>query len=116
MNSTRRLTPLLLAVLAAAGCTTWRTPVQPPRGALFTQYRAPLTANVADVPVLEKQAPATTLYFHDWIFSGLDFAWDDASIQKAAQEAGLTKIHYADYEVSEILGVYAEFTVRIYGE
>ena len=116
MTAKRRLLFAVAALLLCSGCTTWRVPVRPPRGALFTHYRAPLTGNVSDVPVSGKGGAAHTSYFHDWLFTGVDVAWDDASIQKAAQDAGLSKVYYADYEVLAVLGVYAEFTVRIYGE
>ncbi|MCK4376192.1 MAG: hypothetical protein KAX19_12715 [Candidatus Brocadiae bacterium] len=28
----------------------------------------------------------------------------------------MTKVHYADYEILEILGIFGQFTVRAYGQ
>ncbi len=116
MKATQRL---LLACAAAAlcwGCTTWRAPVEPPPGLLFTHYRAPLTADVAGVPTGGKTGTASTLYVRDPIITGMGIAWADASIEAAAAEGDITKIHYADYEVLSVLGVFGQFTVRVHGE
>jgi len=44
-------------------------------------------------------------------------ALGDASIEKAAKEAGITKIHHVDYQVMAVLmGIYAKYTVYVYGE
>ncbi|MHC4789028.1 MAG: TRL domain-containing protein [Planctomycetota bacterium] len=37
-------------------------------------------------------------------------------MEHAARNGGLTKVHYADYEILEILGIFGQFTVRAYGE
>ena len=113
MRATIRLLFVLLAVLLATGCVSWRAPVVPPAGLLFTQYRAPLTPEVSGVPVAKKVGTHSTRYVGYFLYS---FAWDDASIDAAAKEGGLSKVYYADYEVLNVLGVYAEFTVRAYGE
>ena len=113
MRVTIRLLAVLLAVLLTAGCAFWRAPVVPPGGVLFTQYRAPLTPQVSGVPVAKKVGMHTSHYFAYFLYS---FAWDDASIDAAAKEGGLSRVYYADYEVLSILGLYARFTVRAYGE
>ncbi len=43
-------------------------------------------------------------------------ATGDASIQAAAQSAGITKIHHVDAHSSAILGIIASYTVYVYGE
>jgi hypothetical protein len=116
MTATRRLLLPLATLLLCSGCSTWRAPVEPPRGALFTQYRAPLTADVSNVPVSGKTGVASTMYVRDIILTRQNIAWDDASIDKAARNGGLSKVHYADYEILEVLGIFGEFTVRVYGE
>lgn len=40
----------------------------------------------------------------------------DASIQAAAKEAGITRIHHVDYESKSYVGVYSIYTVVVYGE
>lgn len=43
-------------------------------------------------------------------------AWGDVSLLTAAANAGITKVHYADWEYLSILGVYSRATVYVYGE
>lgn len=113
MRATRCLLLMLLPLLLTTGCATWRAPVVPPGGLLFTQYRAPLTPQVSGVPVSEKMGEHSTYYFAYFLNS---FAWDDASIEAAAEEGGLSKVYYADYELLNVMGIYARLTVRAYGE
>ena len=40
----------------------------------------------------------------------------DASIDAAAKAGGIKKISHVDYEVSNILGIYAKHTTIVYGE
>lgn len=43
-------------------------------------------------------------------------ATGDASIDAAAKAGGIKKISHVDYEVSNILGIYAKHTTIVYGE
>ncbi|WP_295938109.1 TRL-like family protein [uncultured Alistipes sp.] len=43
-------------------------------------------------------------------------ALGDASIQAAARDAGITRIHHVDYEAKSYVGVYTIYTVIVYGE
>ncbi len=133
---------LLLVAVGLPGCLGLTTaPVQPPHGAIYTRIRAPLTVNYHNTKVADTQAqPATeevngifgrytakaagckvgtasTTYLSIplWYIS-LDFAWDRCDIETAAKQGGLQKVHYADYEVEEVLGIFGRFTVRAYGE
>ena len=116
MRATQRLLVCMAAIAVCCGCTSWRVPVQPPAGILFTQHRAPLSINSSGVPTGGKVGTASTMYVRDVIITGMGIAWDDASIEAAAREGGITKIHYADYEVLSVLGVFGQFTVRVHGE
>lgn len=40
----------------------------------------------------------------------------DASIQAAAKSAGITKISHVDYESFSVLGIFAKYTVYVYGD
>jgi hypothetical protein len=46
----------------------------------------------------------------------LVFATGDASIQAAANNGGIKRIHHVDNETLNILGVYARYTTIVYGE
>jgi hypothetical protein len=119
MSKLLRLSALSALIVLAAGCAgvTWKAPVIPPRGVLFTQYKAPMTAefNETDVSGL-RSGSTSTLYVRDPFVTGQGFAWEDASIQSAAKKAGITKIHYADYEMLEVLTIFGRFTVTVHGE
>jgi len=43
-------------------------------------------------------------------------ALGDASIQAAAREAGITRIHHVDYQTKSYVGVYTIYTVIVYGD
>lgn len=115
MKATRCLPAVAVVVALCAGCAAWKAPVVPPAGGIYTHYSAPLTLNDTPAPVCQKHGQSATSYFALFypFYSG---AWGDAALQAAAKDGGITKIHYADYEVLSVLGVYAEFTVRAYGE
>lgn len=114
---------MLVAALAVtmglcAGCKSnmWKGPVQPPQGGLVTHYKFPITTDFKKTPAKGKVSTVSTFYFRDPIFTGLDFAWDDASIDAATDKGNLTKVYYADGELLTILGIFGKFTVRVHGE
>lgn len=109
----------LSACILISGCgaaASWRVPASPPRGLLFTAYRAPLTTEFQKTPAEGRVGTASTLYVRDPIVSGFDVAWEDASINTAAHEGEISHIYYADYDVLQILGIFGKFTTRVYGE
>ena len=48
-------------------------------------------------------------------FLGL-FATGDASIRTACQNGGIQQIHYIDYRAENSLGLFAKYTIYVYGE
>jgi len=127
MRATKRLL-LAAAAMAAlcAGCSSlgaqdprllsWKAPIEPPGGLLYTSYCAPLTGDVNKVHVGGKMGQAKTRYIAYPFSRALSVAWADASIKEAAKNGGLTKVEYADYEGFWVLGVYAELQVTVHGE
>jgi len=111
------LLPALAAlILGATGCGLFRAPVIPPQGILFSQVTAPLSLDFDETPVCAKHGEATSRFFHEPLFTQLEFAWDKALLADAARNGGLSKVYYADYTHTNILGIYSTFTVRAYGE
>ena len=43
-------------------------------------------------------------------------ALGDASIQTAAREAGITRIHHVDYQAKSYVGIYTIYTIIVYGD
>jgi len=108
--------------MALAGCVTApeNAPVIPPTGFLFTHYKAALQTNYQGSGFGTRKGSASTHYLLMPLplipFPGLDFAWGDAAIRKAAADGGITTVKGADYEFMSILGLYAELTVHAYGD
>ena len=115
MRTTRRLL-LLASLLLCAGCAAWHTPVVPPRGLLYTDYSAPLTMAFDDTPVGGKTGTASTFFLGVPFVFRRAFAWDDASVQKAAEAGGLSRVDYADYHILSVLGVFGKFTIIAHGD
>ena len=96
----------LLCVALLEGCAAYA--VSPVTGFLYADVKGPgsATSNAGSSKVGTAVAES---------FLGV-FATGDASIEAAMKDGGITKIHHVDYESKNILGLYATFTVIVYGE
>ena len=109
------------ALLFCSGCTflvPYSTPVKPPPGGIFTNHKAPLMINLKDTDIgtdTIKYSHKKTYYFHDLILTQIDVAWGTADIPEIARRGGIKRVTHADYEMMNILGIYAEFTIHVYG-
>lgn len=113
------LITLLVGAIGCAGLVNYQAPVVPPRTALIETYKAPLMTdfnytNVGKGNII-KASSSKTLYFWDFLLTRMNFSWDDVSIPEIARKGGIKNITYADYEVVNILGVYAHFQINVYG-
>lgn len=97
---------LLAVMFTLSGCMAYST--APLTGFIYTDLQAPLMATSNPVATKVGTAEASSIL-------GL-VATGNASIQEAAQKAGITRISHVDYETTNILGIYATFTVYVYGE
>jgi hypothetical protein len=95
-----------LCVSMLAGCAAYS--VSPVTGFVYTDVRGPGSAT--SNPGYSKVGTATAESFLGAIAVG------DASIEAAMKDGGITKVHHVDYESKNILGIYATFTVVVYGE
>ena len=117
--ATRRalLTATLLIASAGLACASVVAPVAPPSGALFTLQSAPLETNFDATPVGTKSGSSIVHFIHDPILTGMPLVtWGDGSLAEAAREGGLQSVHYADYEVLSVLGIYVRLTVKASGD
>jgi hypothetical protein len=103
-----------LCLLVLTGCAAPRSAFVPPRGILFTSFKAPLLVNYDDTAVSRKNGEASTGYFHDILLTGLSFAWDDCSLNTAVKNGHFSKVGSADYSFFSVLGVYAKTTVHVH--
>ncbi len=112
----------LLAVIGAAvmsgGCSYYSTPVVPPKGLIYTHVKHPITADYNGNPTgsaVKSHRSKKIIYIHDWLLTGFSAGLDDAKVSSIAREGGISEVSYAEVEVTEILGFYAEFDVTVYG-
>jgi hypothetical protein len=108
----------LLVTPSCAGFTRYSAPVQPPLAAIFIHIKAPLTVDVDYSPAgaaVKKTSQQSTFYLHDWILTGMELAWDEAAIADIAERGGIEEVSYADYEYLNVLGLFASFTINVYG-
>jgi hypothetical protein len=110
------ITILVLGLVAMAlftGCAGYATMNQAPAyGAIYTDVKAPMHAIAADMngTSASKVGTATCSSILGWIAMG------DASIDAAMKAGGITKLHHVDFHATQILGLYATYTVTAYGE
>ncbi len=98
---------VLVGFLCSMGCMPVRSPLY---GALFTEVQGPVlaTSNPAPANMKVGEAEAQTIL-------GL-IAQGDCSIEAAAQDGGITKIHHVDHETKNILGIVATYKTIVYGQ
>ena len=105
----RTVTYLVLLLFTTAlltGCAAMA--VSPVTGTLYTDVTAPVTAT--SNPGYSKVGTAFCVSYLGLIATG------DASIKAAMENGGISKVHHVDYKSSNILGLYAKYTVIVYGE
>ena len=108
-----------LSLLALVGCVSVKgdKAVVPPTG-LYSHFRAPLAANVRNVPCknLRSGTGDTSVYIHDWVYSGLGADVYNMALQSAIRNGGLEEVYFADYEQHSLFGFVTFFSVTAYGK
>lgn len=101
----KKVFALAFVALMFASCGAVKTPVI---GMLYTDIKdgMAVTANAGSSKVGTAEVKG---------YLGI-IATGDASIQAAAKEAGITRIHHVDYQSKSYVGVYSVYTVIVYGE
>ena len=99
---------LALVLFLAAFLSGCAYAVSPVTGTLYKNVQGPVVATGA--PNSSQVGTASCYSLFGLIGVG------DASIQSAARNGSITKIHHVDFESTSFLGVYARFTVKVYGE
>ncbi len=105
-NQLSRAVALLSAVFLLSGCAAYA--VAPVTGFVYsdTKFGINATSNEGSSKVGEAFSE-----------SYLGFvAIGDASIEAAMKNGGITKVQHVDYHTYSVLGLYAKFTVIVYGE
>lgn len=109
---------LALLLSAPVGCaSSSAAPVRPPPGLLFELTSTPMKTDFDDTPVGERHATKVIHFIQDPIFTGAPlFTWGNASIDAAANRAGIRRIHYVDYGALNVLGIYQQVRVQVSGD
>ncbi|PSQ97305.1 MAG: hypothetical protein BRD55_03205 [Bacteroidetes bacterium SW_9_63_38] len=97
---------LVLGAFFFTGCAQVQTPAA---AGLYTDTKGPVAVGDNNVQSAKTgKASATSIL-------GI-IAQGDASIKKAAEQGGISKIHHVDYQSKSYLGLYGKYTVVVYGE
>ena len=118
-RSLRRLGAAVVAAGAGLGCAAGvvGVPVSPPGGVILTYQSAPLETNFEETPVGSKKGIAEVRFLREPFFTNLPIAtWGDGSLEATMREGGIQTVHYVDYEVLNVLGIYVQLTVKVSGD
>ena len=100
---------LMLSVLLT-GCGAFSTGA-PVVGALVTNVQAPVAVNPGEFDIYRlKVGSSSATSVFGLIASG------DASIRAAVVDGGISEIYFVDSETKIILGIFATYTVVVYGK
>ncbi len=93
---------LLLAFLS--GCASTQ-----PAGVIVTNLKLPVAVTAAgDTSYKTGEASCTSLLTL--------IAKGDCSIETAKKNGGITHVHHVDWQVDNLLGIWATYTVVVYGD
>ncbi len=93
------------ATMLVSSCATVRAPLS---GVIYTNVHAPIAATSNANATKTGTAKAKSIL-------GI-VATGDASINTAARNGGITKIHHVDEHSYNVLGILARYEVTVYGE
>ena len=102
------LTISTLFITFSMGCVS--APFVPPIGTAYTNIAAPLSTDYSETDLGSKSGIASRT-----CFVGL-LAFGDSSVEAAAAAGGITKVNHVDYLYKNILGIYQETSVVVYGD
>ncbi len=110
--------PCVAVALLLSGCANVRAPFKLPRALVVTSFQAPLQLNLPEggAAVNAASGSASSLFLQDIIFTGMNFAWDDCSVEEAARNGNIRNVQYADYSWLCVLGIFGKTTVTVYGD
>jgi hypothetical protein len=97
------------------GCVTLEAPVIPPRGILFTHFKAPLDLNFKNTDLGKKRGIGETMWIKEPFF-GTTWGFGNVAIKNAAAEYGINEMDYVDYEYMNVLGVFQEVKIIPHGK
>ena len=106
MKNVAILALLVTVCFGFVGCAMVGSPCG--NGAIFSQFKA--AQDLESGKLGSKCGKAELQNILGWILTG------DATIETAAKNAGITNVTHADYEGFSVLGIWAKYTIYVYGE
>lgn len=103
----------LLIMTSLCGCTAIDAPFKPSTGIIFTSYKAPLTTNFENTKYLKNSGRASNTFIGYSIFT---ISFGDSGLKKVMNDGYLDSVEYADYEFTQVLGIFSRTTVTAYGK
>ena len=97
---------LYAVVLAAllAGCGA---------GIIYTHTVAPLSLNMRQTKAIQTEKSGDIKHIQvGWI----GVAWDSVAFGDIAKQNGMNELYFADLETLKVLGIWNQYTVRLYGK
>jgi len=104
MRTLTLITTAVAFTLVLAGCTV---------GLLYSHTVEPLTLNQQATPATGSEGVNDTKLLH---VSYVGFMWGDTSLGDVAKEKGLQEFYYADLERLNVLNIWHQYTVHLYGK
>lgn len=105
MLSKKRSLVLVPLLGVAGGCGAFVT--APVSGFLYTNVTAPVTATSQSS--VTKSGSATCTSYLGLVATG------DCSIEAAAARGGISTIHHVDHKSNSLFGLFAKYTIYVYG-
>jgi len=119
MVTSRLLFPAVVSAAVLAGCVSVRNDrgINPPK-ALCSTVRGSVGVPKGPVSVAgaKRGESGAGVHVKEWVFTGLSAEATDMALRKAAENGGLKRIDYADYEMTSVLGFVTVFNLVAYGE
>lgn len=106
---------LSIIVLTSSGCNL--VPRSPISGYFYEHYRKPYTIDLNETPVKFKAGGGKVILIKEpFSGHGMSAEFNSNAMGDVASRYGLQKIYWADMEYINILGVWKERRLHIYGE
>lgn len=99
---------LFFCLVLLAGCM--RAPVVPPTGWVYSQTKAPLDVEVEKTKLGSKRGKSSCVTILGLVSIG------DASIKEAAKNGNIQTVNHADYQYTNVLFLFQEYTTIVYGD
>ncbi|MGE3166956.1 MAG: hypothetical protein AB7O52_18785 [Planctomycetota bacterium] len=110
MATERSLCRLLLAALLGVWCSSLVGCVH---GFIYEHTTVPLTRDFQRTPVVSRSAQSDVKRLEVY---RANFVWDSNGIGDIAKQHGLETVYYADLETVNVLGIWNQFKVIVYGK